>query len=182
MSEVSKEITRKNPDFFPTAPMDYGRFLVLSLGTGTAKSEEKYDADEAAKWGILGWLTSDNSTPLVDVFTEASGDMVDLHISTVFQALHCEENYIRIQDDTLTGTLSSVDVATKENLENLVKVGEKLLKKPVARVDLGTGVFTPVDKMTNEEALIKMAKLLSREKHLRNSRSPIGKVATSKGI
>jgi len=29
------------------------------------------------------------------------------------------------------------------------------LKKPVARVDLGTGVFTPIDKMTNEEALIK---------------------------
>jgi hypothetical protein len=97
VSEVSKEITRKNPDFFPTAPMDYGRFLVLSLGTGTAKSEEKYDADEAAKWGILGWLTSDNSTPLVDVFTEASGDMVDLHVSTVFQALHSEENYLRIQ-------------------------------------------------------------------------------------
>ena len=97
MSEVSKEITRKNPDFFPAAPMDYGRFLVLSLGTGTAKSEEKYDADEAAKWGILGWLTSDNSTPIVDVFTEASGDMVDLHISTVFQALRSEENYLRIQ-------------------------------------------------------------------------------------
>jgi hypothetical protein len=54
VSEVSKEITRKNPDFFLTAPMDYGRFLVLSLGTGTAKCEEKYDADEAAKWGVLG--------------------------------------------------------------------------------------------------------------------------------
>jgi hypothetical protein len=60
-----------------------------------------------------------------------------------------------MQDDTLTGTLSSMDVATKENLENLVKVGEKLLKKPVSRVDLGTGIFTPTDKMTNEEALIK---------------------------
>ena len=78
-------------------PMEYGRFLVLSLGTGTAKSEEKYDAEEAAKWGLLGWLTSDNSTPLVDVFTQASADMVDFHISTVFQALHCEENYLRIQ-------------------------------------------------------------------------------------
>ncbi|KAJ6344654.1 hypothetical protein OIU76_006220 [Salix suchowensis] len=41
MNEVSKEITWKNPDFFPLAPTDYGRFLVLSLGTGTAKSEEK---------------------------------------------------------------------------------------------------------------------------------------------
>ena len=60
-----------------------------------------------------------------------------------------------MQDDTLTGTLSSVDVATKENLENLVKVGEELLKKPVSRVNLSTGVFEPINKMTNEEALRK---------------------------
>ncbi|KAJ6959714.1 hypothetical protein NC653_037924 [Populus alba x Populus x berolinensis] len=100
--------------------------------------------------------------------------MVDFHISTVFQALNSEENYLRIQDDTLTGTLSSVDVATKENLENLVKVGEELLKKPVSRVNLATGVFEPVNKMTNEEALRKLAKLLSREKHLREAKSAVG--------
>nr|TKR99009.1 hypothetical protein D5086_0000197350 [Populus alba] len=174
ISEVSKAINRESPDFFRINAMEYGRFLVLSLGTGTAKSEGKYDADEAAKWGILGWLTSDNSTPLVDVFTQASADMVDFHISTVFQALNSEENYLRIQDDTLTGTLSSVDVGTKENLENLVKVGEELLKKPVSRVNLATGVFEPVNKMTNEEALRKLAKLLSREKHLRDAKSAVG--------
>ncbi|KAJ6959717.1 hypothetical protein NC653_037927 [Populus alba x Populus x berolinensis] len=100
--------------------------------------------------------------------------MVDFHISTVFQALNSEENYLRIQDDTLTGTLSSVDVATKENLENLVKVGEELLKKPVSRVNLATGVFEPINKMTNEEALRKLAKLLSREKHLREAKSAVG--------
>lgn len=77
--------------------MDYGRFLVLSLGTGSAKREEKYDAAEAASWGLLGWLTADSSTPLVDVFTESSSDMVDFHLSTVFQALHSEQNYLRIQ-------------------------------------------------------------------------------------
>eukprot|EP00258_Populus_trichocarpa_P028360 XP_024444379.1 patatin-like protein 2 [Populus trichocarpa] len=174
ISEVSKAINRESPDFFRINAMEYGRFLVLSLGTGTAKSEGKYDADEAAKWGILGWLTSDHSTPLVDVFTQASGDMVDFHISTVFQALNSEENYLRIQDDTLTGTLSSVDVATKENLENLVKVGEELLKKQVSRVNLATGVFEPINKMTNEEALRKMAKLLSKEKHLRAAKSAVG--------
>ncbi|PNS96559.2 hypothetical protein POPTR_017G134101v4 [Populus trichocarpa] len=173
-SEVSKAINREGPDSYRMNPMEYGRFLVLSLGTGTAKSEEKYDAEEAAKWGLLGWLTSDHSTPLVDVFTQASADMVDFHISTVFQALNSEENYLRIQDDTLTGTLSSVDVATKENLENLVKVGEELLKKPVSRVNLATGVFEPINKMTNEEALRKLAKLLSREKHLREAKSAVG--------
>jgi hypothetical protein len=67
-----------------------------------------------------------------------------------------------MQDDTLTGTLSSVDVATKENLENLVKVGEKLLEKPISRVNLATGVFEPINKMTNEEALTKYIYLLIR--------------------
>ncbi|GAV84791.1 Patatin domain-containing protein [Cephalotus follicularis] len=132
ISEVTKEITRGNPDFFPIKPTDYGRFLVVSLGTGAAKFEEKYDAKEAASWGLLGWLTSDGSTPLIDVFTESSSDMVDFHLSTVFQALHCEQNYLRIQEGGLSGTESSVDIATEENLENLVKVGEKLLKKPVS--------------------------------------------------
>uniref|UniRef100_A0A6N2MJ27 PNPLA domain-containing protein n=1 Tax=Salix viminalis TaxID=40686 RepID=A0A6N2MJ27_SALVM len=91
MSEVSKEINRKNPDLFPTTPMDYGT---------AKKSEEKYVADEAAKWGILGWLTSNDSSRSITgyVFTEASDDMVDLPIPTVFQALHSEETYLRIQD------------------------------------------------------------------------------------
>lgn len=60
-----------------------------------------------------------------------------------------------MQDDTLTGKLASVDIATKENLENLVKVGEGLLKKPVSRVNLDTGVFEPANQLTNEDALIK---------------------------
>ena len=59
-----------------------------------------------------------------------------------------------MQDDTLSGTVSSVDISTKENLENLVKVGEELLKKPVSRVNLENGKFEPVNEGTNEEALI----------------------------
>lgn len=77
--------------------MDYARFLVISLGTGSPKTEEKYDARKAAKWGLLGWLSSENSIPLTDVFMQSSSDMIDFHISTVFQALHSEENYLRIQ-------------------------------------------------------------------------------------
>lgn len=169
MSEVSKVINRDSPGFFPIKPTDCGRFLVLSLGTGTAKTEEKYDANEAASWGVLGWLTSNNSSPLVDVFAQASSDMVDFHLGTVFQSLRSEENYLRIQEDTLTGTLASVDIATKKNLKNLVKVGKELLKKPVSRVNLETGVYEPVDKLTNEEALVKFAKILSRQKQLRQA-------------
>ncbi|XP_062158052.1 patatin-like protein 2 [Alnus glutinosa] len=97
MGEVSKEIIRGSPDFFPIKPMDYGRFLVISLGTGSLKPKEKYKAPDAAKWGILGWLTKGGSTPIIDVFSQASGDMVDVHLSVVFQALHSEKSYLRIQ-------------------------------------------------------------------------------------
>ncbi|PKI57165.1 hypothetical protein CRG98_022455 [Punica granatum] len=151
-------------------PLDYAQFLVLSLGTGSSKAEKKYSAEKAAKWGVLGWLTTGGSTPLVDVFTQASADMVDIHVSTVFQALH-SNNYLRIQDDTLSGNVASVDMSTKENMKNLVKVGEGLIKKPVSRVNLESGAFEPLNQGTNEEALKRLAKILSEEKKLREAKS-----------
>jgi hypothetical protein len=61
---------------------------------------------------------------------------------------------MNLQDDTLRGNLSSADVSTTKNLEDLVKVGEDLLKKPVARINLDTGLYEPIPNGgTNEEAL-----------------------------
>ncbi|KAK3423131.1 patatin-like protein 2 [Eucalyptus grandis] len=180
MGEVTKTIVGGSSDFFPIKPTDYRRFLVISLGTGTGKVEGKYTAHEAAKWGVLGWLTS-GGTPLIDVFTQASADMVDYHLFAVFQALQLHDNYLRIQDDTLSGVLSSVDVATKKNLTDLVKTGEALLKKPVSRVNLETGVCEPTpNQETNEEALMRFAKLLSQERQLRHVKSPHGLANTPK--
>ncbi|CAN6721535.1 unnamed protein product [Malus baccata var. baccata] len=88
ISEVTKQIHKGNPEFVPLSVNDklYERFLVISLGTGTT-SEEKYDAKEASEWGALGWLIGSHfSAPLVDIFTQASGDMVDFHLAAVFQA------------------------------------------------------------------------------------------------
>uniref|UniRef100_A0A2C9U0F0 Patatin n=1 Tax=Manihot esculenta TaxID=3983 RepID=A0A2C9U0F0_MANES len=174
ITQVTKQIFDENPDFFPVKPMDYGRFVVISIGTGTPKMEQKYNAKMAAKWGTLGWLLHGGSVPLVDVFTQASADMIDFHISVAFQALHSEANYLRIQEDTLTGRDSSVDIATKEQLDRLVIIGEKLLMEPVSRVDyLETGISEPVQNGgTNAEALTKFAKMLSMEKRLREKNSP----------
>ncbi|XP_020517547.1 patatin-like protein 2 isoform X2 [Amborella trichopoda] len=75
-------------------------------------------------------------------------------------------------DDNLTGTTSSVDIATKENLEKLVQIGKDLLKKSVSRVNLETGLFEPVENEgTNEQALIRFARLLSKERRLRWQRT-----------
>ncbi|RZB68049.1 Patatin-like protein 3, partial [Glycine soja] len=124
-----------------------GRILIISIGTGTSINEEKFNAQMAAKWGLLDWLTQSGSTPLINVFTQSSADM----------------------DDTLTGTDSSVDIATKENLEKLSQIRENLLKKPVSGVNLENGLFQPLKNgQTNEHAL---------KRRLREMRSPHTKKA-----
>lgn len=76
---------------------DIRRMLVLSLGTGFAKHEEKYDATKASKWGVLSWIYNSGSTPIIDFFSDASSDMVDYHVSTLFQSSNVQQNYLRIQ-------------------------------------------------------------------------------------
>lgn len=74
-----------------------------------------------------------------------------------------------MQCDSLEGDASSVDIATKENMETLIGIGKELLKKEVARVNIDTGVYETVHgEGTNEEALQRFARKLSDERKLRN--------------
>ncbi|TYH99269.1 hypothetical protein ES332_A11G055500v1 [Gossypium tomentosum] len=168
--EVTKEIMKENPDFAAMDPLDYGRYLVISLGAGSNRHEKKYDAKTASKWGLISWLFENNASPILDFYGEASKDMIDYHNSVVFRALHSEDMYLRIDDDTLTGDMASVDISTKENLDNLVDKGHKLLTKTVSRINLDTGFYEPVENGgSNAEALQRFAKLLSDENKLRCS-------------
>ncbi|KFK30329.1 hypothetical protein AALP_AA7G247700 [Arabis alpina] len=177
IAEVTKQIIKKNPAMGDISPLDYTRFVVISLGTGSIRNQEKYNAKMASKWGMLGWIFENGSTPILDCYNEAIHDMVDYQSSVVFQALRSEKNYLRIDDDTLKGDLGSVDISTEENMEGLVEVGEALLKKRVSRVNLETGHYEPIpDHVTNEEALKRFAKVLSDERRLRESRSPKVKI------
>jgi len=142
---------------------------VLSLGTGSAKVEEKFDAVESSRWGILGWLYNKGATPIIDSFSQASSDLVDIHASVLFQALHCSsKSYLRIQDDELKGETASVDVSTRENLNRLVGVGKALLKKPACKVNIETGRNEPDGhRGTNEEELVHFAQMLVDERRAR---------------
>ncbi|KAJ0981587.1 hypothetical protein J5N97_009842 [Dioscorea zingiberensis] len=167
MNHITQDIL-KDQAFFPIGPMDYAKFLIISLGTGSAKNEERFSAKESTSWGLFGWLYNNGTTPLIDFFSQASADMVDIHASVLFQVLHSEKNYLRIQDDSLTGNTSSVDISTKENLESLIQIGNHLLEKPVSRVNLETGEFVSVNgEGTNAEALTRFAELLSKERRCR---------------
>ncbi|CAL9127206.1 unnamed protein product [Musa textilis] len=170
MSQIKKEIALMNKDFANFKSIDYHNFIVISIGTGSAKIEQKFSADLASKWGVLQWLYHGGSTPLIDSFFQGSADVVDIHMSSLFQSLNCEKNYLRIQDDTLVGERSSVDVSTTENLQELVQIGKNLLKKPVSRVNLETGVFEELDgEGTNADALTHLAQRLSQERRLRKA-------------
>ncbi|XP_023007182.1 patatin-like protein 2 isoform X2 [Cucurbita maxima] len=170
ISHITKEISvlRNLHDYIDIDPMDTRRMLVLSLGTGAPKNDERFSAAKAAKWGILNWILDDGATPIIDIFGHASADMVDYHVSTLFQSLNTTENYLRIQDDTLTGDVASVDIATNENLQNLVRTGQALLNNNVSRVNLETGKFEAVEgEGTNQDALARFARLLCEERNLR---------------
>ncbi|KAL0450309.1 UNVERIFIED_CONTAM: Patatin-like protein 3 [Sesamum latifolium] len=168
LTHISKEILLGKFELVDMQPMDSNRMLVLSLGTGLAQFEEKYNAGDAAKWGLLGWVYNKGATPLLDIYGDASSDMVDIHVSTLFQSLRNEKNYLRIQEDRLAGDASSLDISTTKNMQTLMQIGDSLLKKPVSRVNLETGRPEPVQgEGTNEQALARFAKLLSDERKLR---------------
>ncbi|CAL4991472.1 unnamed protein product [Urochloa decumbens] len=171
MTMLTKEVLRRNPDFnMEKHSADYRHYLIISVGTGSSKQAEKYNAHQCAKWGLIQWLYHGGFTLIIDIFSHASSDMVDIHVAVLFEALQCEKNYLRIQDDSLTGKMSSVDIATKENMESLIGIGKALLKKPVASVNIDIGVYEPVaGEGTNKEALARFAMKLSEERKLRKS-------------
>lgn len=177
IGEIAKQVIRNSetPQSQNTKDMEdteERNFLVISIGTGECKKKWKYNATDASKWGLLGWwFKANGSTPLVDIFTQASTDMVDIHLSVLFKSLNAEDNYLRIQADDLKHTLSSLDRATNENLKELSEAGEGLLQNNVSRVDLQTGKFVPFSKKTNEEALKDFAKKLSKEKKDRKDKA-----------
>ncbi|KAD4888131.1 hypothetical protein E3N88_20204 [Mikania micrantha] len=165
IGEVARQIKNKHPRLLGIKAHDYNRYLVISLGTGNTKPS-RYKAEKAAKWGVFGWLINcDFTSPLISTFSEASADMVDFHVNSVFEALGSVDNYLRIQ---LTGDMASMDLATRVNLDDLKKVGENLLCKQVTRVNTDTGNVEKVDYAgSNREALTKFAEGLVKERKLR---------------
>ncbi|XP_072965163.1 patatin-like protein 5 [Typha angustifolia] len=168
VTHITKEIARKNEDFKSINPLDYHKYLVISIGTGAAQQQDMFDARDAAKWGLIGWLFKNGTTPLLDIFFQASSDMVNIHAANLFDAIECSDRYLRIQDDTLVGDVASTDISTAKNLQDLVKVGKDLLQKQLTEEDFEIGKLQPLanvgKEVTNEVALTYFAKMLCEER------------------
>ncbi|GKB46091.1 patatin-like protein 1 [Tanacetum coccineum] len=77
-------IVANNPSTVALAEVDCKKTLLISLGTDMQKREPRYDAKMAAKWGLIGWIDKDGTSPLIDAFTEASSDLVDFQEEAIF--------------------------------------------------------------------------------------------------
>ncbi|KAG7536590.1 Patatin-like phospholipase domain [Arabidopsis suecica] len=159
MTAMSRKSIINHPDMDGFKPLEYDRYLVISIGTGSAKREEYYSAIEAAKWGFENWAFNwkHKTTPILDIILESSRDMVQYHTSVLFQALESEDNYLRIDADTLKKDEVFMDDAKTLNLENLKNIGEKLLDTNVVRMNLDTYTYEPIDKTVNNDQELKRA-------------------------
>jgi hypothetical protein len=108
ISQILKEMCKltQNTELNDITPWEFsnGSKLVLSLGTGEDKHEEKYTAASASKWGKFRWVYDKRSraTPFLDIYGDASSDMVDFYVSALFHAHDRRNNYLRIQVRTCT--------------------------------------------------------------------------------
>ncbi|KAL0726213.1 hypothetical protein Bca4012_022306 [Brassica carinata] len=127
MTAVSKQIVNDNPDMGELKPLGYNKFLVVSIGTGSAQKEEKYSAKKAAKWGIISWLYDNGSTPILDIAMESSRNLVDFHSSVMFKARQSENKYLRLivaQMNIDTGVYEPVpgNVTNDQELKRFAKL------------------------------------------------------------
>ena len=97
IGQVIREIEKKDSESKSVLQLEGERILALSLGTGTPKLEERYTAAKASEWGLLSWVFNNGATPIIDIFSDASADVVDFLLSTIFQARNHQRNYLRIQ-------------------------------------------------------------------------------------
>lgn len=161
-------IWKDKGDFQDIGPLDSRKMLVLSLGTGEEKQHLRYTAAQASKWNMIDWLFYKGNTPLLHFFADASCDMIDFHVSTFFNCLDSNDNYLRIQADTLTGDTNRIDLATEVHMNKLMGLAKDLLKKPVTKVNFESGRLEAVGgNRTNEDALANFAKRLSEERAFR---------------
>ncbi|KAI4356301.1 hypothetical protein L6164_000333 [Bauhinia variegata] len=138
------------------------KFLVLSLGTGSAK-RNIFDIQFG---GLLEWMIPKNGPPyFLDLLMKASDDMVDNYMASV---LGNQDNFLRIQAYELDIEKVKLDDASKDNIDGLQRIAENLLRKPFSRVNPETGFQTRSATTTNGQEIDKFVGRLVAEKRRRN--------------
>ncbi|XVF57449.1 hypothetical protein PTKIN_Ptkin06aG0206400 [Pterospermum kingtungense] len=189
LTQVAKEMSADG-SFQCLKNIDISKLLVLSLGTGS--SQRNNDLDVSKQWGPLDWVWGKSGIPILNILMTAMDDMTDIYLAGFFRGTDFDENYLRIQTDTLTPSEMSLDDSSETNLTNLVNIGKELLEKPVSTVNLDSGILEPITRpqsSTNKTKLNSFGEKLIAEKERRRrlnaatstSEEPSPATSTSEG-
>ncbi|PON99257.1 Patatin-related protein [Trema orientale] len=150
--EAAKILQRENASGF--SQPDYSNFLVLSLGTGSAKKQP--DGHQIGSGGLLDWLFSfeQGLSPLFDVMFRASDDMVDIYTSLIMGNYNSQQKYLRIQDYEMKAHEVKTDDASPVNLMRLEEIGKDLLNRPVSMAHPDTGLPDAQDFSTKNRDVL----------------------------
>lgn len=92
---------------------------LLSLGTGDYL--EEFKEKEVAGWGKLEWYK-----PLVDLMAKNHVSNTDYQMRMVFR--EHKNHYLRLNPSLATKEVNSLDLATKENIQDLTETADKYIK------------------------------------------------------
>ena len=98
----------------------------LSIGTG--KYTETYNPKELKKWGKLEW-----SSPLIQLMYDCSVRHSHLQMEAIFH--DCPERYLRLDPRLLDEDMGKLDLASKENIEKLIKLADTYIQERSAKLD-----------------------------------------------
>jgi len=112
-TEFSKFLNDPEKTDKPTAK----DMIIVSLGTGSVRKRYHYGDFKSA--GQIKWLE-----PVIDILMSANSETVAYQLTQMYLTLDPEfkNNYYRIEPD-LKEACSEMDIATKENIDNLYQAG-----------------------------------------------------------
>lgn len=171
LNELTKAEMAKKPEE-KAVSLDINNVIVISLGCGSNKKVPVYSTDVVNQFCMISWILnlSMKRVPLLEMIAEGSADMVDYHASVLFKSQGAQNNYLRIQDDQLDGSVTNAADASLENMTKLKELGENLLTQPVSRMNLLSGLMEPVEGLgSNADALKRFAEILSAKRKLQLS-------------
>ncbi|WVZ16610.1 hypothetical protein V8G54_009592 [Vigna mungo] len=148
---------------------EYPKFLVLSLGTGTEKIKETFDAQTAANWSSLDWLG-----PMFGFFGRAPAAMTEYYLESLFVGSQPGDIYLRIEEYDLNPDFSNPVNVTQESMNGLEETGKQLLQENVVKLNLDTFDLEKLQQK-NSEALDRIADILVGERQRRLKRKSIEK-------
>lgn len=109
----------KNKEGKPATAKD---MKILSLGTGFTKKHYLYQ--KARKWGMAQWVR-----PVIDIMMSGSVEVDDFYLKRIFETTENPGQYLRVNSKMPGDVDPEMDCVTKENMEALKKLGEKLFQE-----------------------------------------------------